>query len=171
MALRSTQALVKMSTRNIPGGKCGGRVRLTTSPPSCAECHEIWNPLGHTGPVKGLLYVTRCRWDIRKPLQIKSCKIKTVPFGGLVGRTAGQEVSGVEKKIKTFSWRDTNPRSHTHNPSTQYHILKQYLVEKYRQVANTQQNYIRCRDATIIDYMFRPFFIRPSSGLAWRNKG
>ena len=44
------------------------------------------------------------------------------------------------------------------------------LVEKYREVVNTQQNFIRRRDATIIDYMFRPFFIRPSSGLAWRSK-
>jgi len=25
-------------------------------------------------------------------------------------------------------------------------------------------------EATTIDYMFRPFFIRPSSGLAWRSK-
>ena len=44
MALGSTQPLVKMSTRNIPGGKRGRCVRLTTSPPSRAECHEIWKP-------------------------------------------------------------------------------------------------------------------------------
>ena len=42
MALGSTQPLVKMSTRNIPGGKGGRCVRLTTSLPSRAECHEIW---------------------------------------------------------------------------------------------------------------------------------
>ena len=44
MALGSTQPLVKMSTRNIPGGKGGRCVRLTTSPPPRAECHEIWEP-------------------------------------------------------------------------------------------------------------------------------
>jgi hypothetical protein len=44
MALGSTQPLVKMSTRNILGGKCGRCVRLTTSPPSRAECHENWEP-------------------------------------------------------------------------------------------------------------------------------
>jgi len=43
MALGSTQPLVKMTTRNIPGGKGGWCVRLT-SPPSRAECHEISEP-------------------------------------------------------------------------------------------------------------------------------
>jgi len=40
MALGSTQPLVKMSTRNIPGGKGGQCMRLKTLAPSCAECHE-----------------------------------------------------------------------------------------------------------------------------------
>ena len=44
MALGSTQPLAKMSTRDIPGGKVGRSVRLTTSPLSCAECNEIWEP-------------------------------------------------------------------------------------------------------------------------------
>jgi hypothetical protein len=81
MVLVSTQPLVKMSNRNIPGGKGGQCVKLPTLPLSRAECHEIWepkppgtlwatpgllrdcfnftcwNPLGHTGPVTGLLYL------------------------------------------------------------------------------------------------------------------
>jgi hypothetical protein len=44
MTLGSTQPLVKMSTRNISGGKGGRCVRLTTSPTSRAESHEIWVP-------------------------------------------------------------------------------------------------------------------------------
>jgi len=36
---RSTQPLVKMSTRNIPGGKGGRCMGLTTLPPSCAVSH------------------------------------------------------------------------------------------------------------------------------------
>jgi len=63
MALGSTQSLVKMSTRNIPGRKGGRCVGLMTSPPSCAECHEnlgaatSWDTLGHTGPLTGLIYL------------------------------------------------------------------------------------------------------------------
>ena len=44
MALGSAQPLVKMRTRNIPGAEVGRCVRLTNSPPSRAECHEIWEP-------------------------------------------------------------------------------------------------------------------------------
>ena len=60
MALGSTQPLVKMSTRNIPAGKDGRCVRLTTSPPSRAECHEIWEPKppGTLWATPGLLRVS-----------------------------------------------------------------------------------------------------------------
>jgi hypothetical protein len=44
MVLSSTQPLVKRSIRNIPGGKGGQCVGLTTSPPSWAERHENWEP-------------------------------------------------------------------------------------------------------------------------------
>jgi len=45
MALRSTQPLTEMITRNIflrsRDGRC---VALTTLPPSCTDCLEIWEP-------------------------------------------------------------------------------------------------------------------------------
>jgi hypothetical protein len=45
MALRSTQPLTEMSTRNIILGGNGGRsVGLTNLPPACAEFLEIWEP-------------------------------------------------------------------------------------------------------------------------------
>jgi len=47
MALRLTQPLTEMSTRNISwggGGKGGRCVGLTTLPPSCADCLDIWEP-------------------------------------------------------------------------------------------------------------------------------
>jgi hypothetical protein len=41
MALGWTQPLTEMSTRNLPGGKRGRRVRLTTSLPSV---NRLWGP-------------------------------------------------------------------------------------------------------------------------------
>jgi len=42
-ALGLTQPLTEMSTTNISWGSKGGRcVGLTTVPPSCVECLEIW---------------------------------------------------------------------------------------------------------------------------------
>jgi hypothetical protein len=38
MVLGLTQTIAEMSTRNIPGGKGGRCVGLTTLPPSCADC-------------------------------------------------------------------------------------------------------------------------------------
>ena len=60
MALGSTQPLVKMSTRNIPGGKGCRCVTVTTSPPLSAELHEkhgSLNLLEPSGPVTGLFYL------------------------------------------------------------------------------------------------------------------
>jgi len=44
MALGSTQPLTEMSTRNVSWGKGGRSVGLTTLPPSCADCLEMWEP-------------------------------------------------------------------------------------------------------------------------------
>jgi hypothetical protein len=55
--LGSAQPLVNMSARNIPGGKSGRCVRLTTSPTSRAERNEIWEskPPGTLWATPGLL--------------------------------------------------------------------------------------------------------------------
>jgi hypothetical protein len=59
--------LTEMTTRNISYGGKGGRcVGLTTLPPSCADCLEIWepqpswNPQSYSRPVMGLLYLFTC---------------------------------------------------------------------------------------------------------------
>ena len=44
MALGLTQPLTEINTKNISWGKGGRCVRLTTFPPSCADCLEIWEP-------------------------------------------------------------------------------------------------------------------------------
>ena len=44
MALGMTHPLTEMSTRNISWSKDGRCVGLTTLPPSCADCLEIWEP-------------------------------------------------------------------------------------------------------------------------------
>ena len=54
MVLGSSQPLTEMSTRNISWGGKGGRcLGLTTLPPSCAECHEIWEPYTSWNPQAG----------------------------------------------------------------------------------------------------------------------
>ena len=74
MVLGSTQPLVKMSNRNIPGGKGGRYVRLTTSPPLRAECHEIWKPKPPVTlwPTPGLL---RDPFAFMKIVSIKAIRI------------------------------------------------------------------------------------------------
>jgi len=60
MAMGSTQPLTEMSSRNLLGGKGDRCVGLTTLPPSCADCLEIWEPQPPgtlSKPVMGLLYL------------------------------------------------------------------------------------------------------------------
>jgi hypothetical protein len=44
MTLGSNQPLTEMITGNIPGDKGCRCVGVTTLPPSCADCFEIWEP-------------------------------------------------------------------------------------------------------------------------------
>jgi hypothetical protein len=44
MILESTEPLKEMSNRNISWGKGGQCVGLTSLPPSCVDCLEIWEP-------------------------------------------------------------------------------------------------------------------------------
>jgi len=59
MTLGLTQPLTEMSTRNISWGGKGDRcLGLTTLPPSCADCLEIWEtqPPGTLRACPGLLW-------------------------------------------------------------------------------------------------------------------
>ena len=63
MALGSTQPLVKMSTRNIPGGKGGRCIRLTTYHHTVPLSRNLGaltlqQPSGPAWPVMGVLYNT-----------------------------------------------------------------------------------------------------------------
>jgi hypothetical protein len=51
MALGSTQPLTNEYQEYFLGGKGGRCVGLTTLPPSCADCLEIWD-MDPSGPVK-----------------------------------------------------------------------------------------------------------------------
>jgi len=62
MVLGSTQPLIEMSTRSISWGKGGRCVRLKPYHhlvPLSLNLGTLnsWNPLGHSGPVTGLLYL------------------------------------------------------------------------------------------------------------------
>jgi hypothetical protein len=58
MALGSTQPLKEMSTRNLPGGKSGRRIGLTTLPPTVSRMSENVGALTSLSP-KGLLGLYR----------------------------------------------------------------------------------------------------------------
>jgi len=101
MALGLTQPLTEMSTRNISWGGKGDRcVGMTTLPPSCADCLEIWVPhlLEPSGPVQAcngialqyicFLYLAQVsvlvpvtyRFDVSKPKYVETVvKCRSVP--------------------------------------------------------------------------------------------
>ena len=61
-ALGSIQPLTEMITRNMSWGKGGRSLGLTTLPPPCANCLEVWEPQPSG---------TACAWN--KPLQGLPC--------------------------------------------------------------------------------------------------
>jgi len=56
MVLRLTQPLTNENQENFLGGKGGRCIGLTTLPPSCANCLEIWEPqrFGNLMPCPGV---------------------------------------------------------------------------------------------------------------------
>jgi len=57
MALGLTQQLTEISTRNTSWEVKRPVGRADNLPPSCADCFEIWEPLGLSRHVIGLLYL------------------------------------------------------------------------------------------------------------------
>jgi hypothetical protein len=68
MALGSTQPLLKMSTRDVPGGKGGRCVRLTTYHHTVPMSRNLGaltflDPSGPAWPVMGVLYLYLVYWE------------------------------------------------------------------------------------------------------------
>jgi hypothetical protein len=89
MALGSTQPLVKMSTSNIPGCKCGRCVRVTTSPPLSVPTvmkSGSLNLLEPSGPHRACygtpLPFTEC--GMKRPLHNSQC-YPSICHGGHTG--------------------------------------------------------------------------------------
>jgi hypothetical protein len=131
MTLGSNQPLVKMSTRNIPGGKGGQCVRLKTSPPSRAECHEIWEP-----KPSWILWTTPGRLRDSFTLYAGSISIwhrnmPPSPLKPLEQHFFRHPVSTFSSSFiafwivlnKSFTHRNSLPRRRRHSSDTQFQIL------------------------------------------------
>ena len=71
MALTLTQSLTEMITRNIFWGGWRWPVRgMTTLPPSCAECLEIWEPQ-HPGTLRACPDVYRNCFTVYRKEQVR----------------------------------------------------------------------------------------------------
>ena len=116
MALGSTQPLVKMSTRNIPGDKGGRCVRLTTYHHTVPLSRNLGaliskNPLGLFRPVTGVLFLHRGNCMI-KYYTIQSYQQANNMIHSVSRRT---ELRVFELKLlkhilekKLFSWKNTS---------------------------------------------------------------
>jgi hypothetical protein len=100
MALGSTQPLTEMSTRNISrGGKCGRCVWLTTLPPSCADCLEIWEPR----PPGSLMACPGLWWDcFTGVLEVRVAQT-------YAANPAIEEVGPHYEKCRTLTAEDCHP--------------------------------------------------------------
>jgi len=103
----------------LPGGKGGWCVGLTTLPPSCADCLEIWepHPLGLSRPVMRLLYLIKylisyitsnscekfCEVDCSPVLQ----GIQLSPYSRMCS------ISGRDKKFFPFQSVYSGPRDYS----------------------------------------------------------
>jgi hypothetical protein len=97
-ALGSSQPLTEMSNRNIfPGGKGGRCVGLTTLPPLCDDCLEIWEPQ----PPGTLRACQGLQWDCFL-LYLNATSIITRRFYHLYFKVLSTTNVGYHKFIHSF---------------------------------------------------------------------